>query len=263
MSRPSILSSRSASTLSRFARSNVLVGFDFDGTLAPIAPTPSRAQIRATTRRLLYTVAERYPCVVVSGRRLIELEKRLSGIPLRMVFGNFGHEPGAGVPATVVARWVDTLRARLGRESGVRIEEKTYSVALHYRHAPSPERAHRAIAAAVVDLPHARVLEGTLATTIVPWPGTDKGQTLQRARRRFGCETALFVGDDDTDEDAFLSAPDDTLLSIRVGKADRTHARFRLARQDNINDLLERLIQLRPMSTRESAPRARPAVLRA
>lgn len=262
MSRPSILSSRAASTLARFAHSNVLVGFDFDGTLTPIAPTPARAHMRAATRRLLRDVAHRYPCIVVSGRRLVELEPRLSRIPLRMIFGNFGHEPGAGHPAVVVARWVTALRARLGRETGVRIEDKTYSVALHYRHAPNPLRARRAIAAAIVDLPHARVLEGTLATTIVPWPGTDKGQTLQKARRRLGCDVALSIGDDDTDEDAFLSAPDATLLSIRVGKADRTHARFSLSHQDDIDQLLARLIDLRATSRRESGPHARRGVRR-
>ena len=39
--------------LAGFAASNVLLAFDYDGTLAPIAPTPARARMRATTRRLL------------------------------------------------------------------------------------------------------------------------------------------------------------------------------------------------------------------
>jgi trehalose 6-phosphate phosphatase len=76
--------------LQAFALSNLLVAFDYDGTLAPIAPTPEAASMRADTRRLLGRVASRYPCVVISGRALDDLTRRLDGIPLWYVFGNQG-----------------------------------------------------------------------------------------------------------------------------------------------------------------------------
>ena len=38
--------------LEEFARSNALLAFDFDGTLAPIVADPARARMRPATTRL-------------------------------------------------------------------------------------------------------------------------------------------------------------------------------------------------------------------
>ena len=48
-----ILAPRNRAILADFAASNVLLAFDYDGTLAPIASTPAQARMRASTRRLL------------------------------------------------------------------------------------------------------------------------------------------------------------------------------------------------------------------
>ena len=63
-----ILAAPQRELLAQLAWSNVLLGFDYDGTLAPIVADPARAELRADTRRLLTRLAELYPCVVVSGR---------------------------------------------------------------------------------------------------------------------------------------------------------------------------------------------------
>ena len=55
-----ILAQRHQSTLARFARSNVMIGFDYDGTLAPIVSVPARASMRGKTRRLLRAVSPAY-----------------------------------------------------------------------------------------------------------------------------------------------------------------------------------------------------------
>ena len=55
-----ILAQRHLPTLARFACSNVMIGFDYDGTLAPIVSVPARASMRGETRRLLRAVARRY-----------------------------------------------------------------------------------------------------------------------------------------------------------------------------------------------------------
>src|SRR5262245_22056428 len=68
--------------LAGFAHSNVLLAFDYDGTLAPIAPTPDAAQMRRDTRQLLTQVARLYPCIVISGRALDDLTRRFSRIPV-------------------------------------------------------------------------------------------------------------------------------------------------------------------------------------
>ena len=77
-----ILAKKNQRVLARYALSNLLVAFDYDGTLAPIVAVPERAHMRATTRRLLRRVAERYPCVVISGRARADLIPRLKDIPV-------------------------------------------------------------------------------------------------------------------------------------------------------------------------------------
>jgi trehalose 6-phosphate phosphatase len=82
-----ILAQRNRPGLAGFASSNVLLAFDYDGTLAPIAAEPGRARMRDQTRRLLADCARRYPCVVISGRRLDDVTRRLGRIPVWYVFG--------------------------------------------------------------------------------------------------------------------------------------------------------------------------------
>jgi trehalose-phosphatase len=205
---------------------------------------------------LLVSVAERYPCVVVSGRRLDDLAPRLEGIPLRMVFGNFGYEPtSAGRhPPADVATWVAALTRRLPLQEGLVIEDKQYSVAIHFRHARRQREVRRAIANAVRGLHGVRVLSGTKTITLLPQGGPDKGAALQSARSVLECDTAIYVGDDGTDEAAFGSAPPESLLAIRVGRAGETRARFRLARQTDIDALLRALLALRSGGGAAAAP---------
>lgn len=243
-----ILAARNRATLAAFAASNVLLAFDYDGTLAPIASTPSRARLPVTTRRLLTSIAHCYPCVVISGRRLDDVMKRLEGIPIWYVFGNFGHEPAphGHRPLTGVGDWARRLTERLPTHRGLVIEEKAYSVTIHYRHVRDKRRALAAIEHAVSELPDARAIGGTQALTLLPRGGPDKGVALQQARRLFHCDKALYIGDDDTDEDAFASAPPDRLLAIRVGTKRTSAARYRLKRQADMDRLLRTLLALRP-----------------
>jgi trehalose 6-phosphate phosphatase len=258
MSRPDILSRAGRAELAAFLADAPLLASDFDGVLAPIVAVREAARPRSTTHHLLREVAERFPCVVISGRPLADLAPRLHGIPLRMIFGNFGWEPSAdgGKPPQVIAEWVAELEARLPPDIRVFIEDKRYSVAIHYRQAPDQTRARRIIARAVQHLHDVRVLDGTKAVTLLPLSGPDKGSTLQAARKRLHCERVVFIGDDDTDEDAFRSAPPDRMLSIRVGRALKTEARYRLADQEAIDTLLQEILV---MSRRGSEPRERRA----
>jgi trehalose 6-phosphate phosphatase len=248
-----ILAKRNLPILAYFAWSNVLLAFDYDGTLAPIAPTPARARMRAETRRLLADVARRYPCVVISGRALDDLLRRLGRIPVWYAFGDHGLEPPSGSDggAALVGNWVRQLNERLTGHSGIVIEEKKHSVTIHYRHVRDKRGVRNAIADVVSGLPDVRALGGVQAVSLIPRGGPDKGVALQQARRMFACQTAIYVGDDDTDEDAFASAPPGQLLSIRVGAAGASKARYRLRSQRNIDRLLRVLLALRaPSMTR-------------
>ena len=105
--------------------------------------------------------------------------------------------------------------------------------------------ALRAIDAAVSDLPGARRIGGKLVVNLVPEGAPTKGAALECARRLLTCDTALYVGDDETDEEVFGAMRAGRLLSVRVGPAEESRASFRLERQSQIDGLLRQLIALR------------------
>ena len=242
-----ILQAGHRAVLAEFAASNVLLAFDFDGTLAPIAPTPAAARMRPETRRLLAEVARRYPCVVISGRPLADLTKRFRRIPVWHLVGDHGFEAlGVATGATRHVRdWVDVLRKRLPSGLGLVIEQKKNSVTVHYRQVRDKRRVLETITEAVRHLEDARAVKGEEAINLLPVGGPHKGVALQHARRVFACDTAIYIGDDATDEDAFTSGPADRLLAIRVGTRQPSKARYRLRSQLEMDRFLEALLDMR------------------
>ena len=242
-----ILADQQRALLAGFAHANVLLAFDYDGTLVPIAPTPAEPRMRETTRRLLIEAARLYPCVIISGRALDDLSERLAGVPVWYLFGNHGLEPPppGTVSPTPASEWARELERRLPEDPGIVIEDKRYSLTIHYRNARDKRRAVEAIDRVVARLPDVRALGGAEAVSLLPRGGGNKGVALQQACRWFACDSAIYVGDDATDEDAFSSTYPEKLLTIRVGAAADSHARFHLASQDEIDSLLEILVDVR------------------
>ena len=234
-------------TLRTFAQSRVLLAFDYDGTLSPIAPTPERARLPAPTKRLLIRVAKEYPLVVISGRALADISERVADIDVRQLFGNHGLEWSGATsrPRAQVRQWVDRLHEQLEAAPGVIIEDKAHSVSVHYRAAPDHNRALRHILPVVRALRGVRVICGAAAVNLLPDHGANKGVALRRALERSGCERAVYVGDDETDEDAFAAVEPDKLLAIRIGPSDKSRARYHLESQESIDLLLRVLIEAR------------------
>jgi trehalose 6-phosphate phosphatase len=75
-----ILDERSRDVLADYAMANALVALDYDGTLAPIVPTPHEARMRPQTRTLLNALARRYPTVAISGRSLADVSEHLKSV---------------------------------------------------------------------------------------------------------------------------------------------------------------------------------------
>lgn len=238
-----ILGDRQRPILDAFLRQRVLVAFDFDGTLAPIVSHPGKAAIPAKTRRLVEEVATLYPCVVISGRARGDVVERVSGLPLRAVFGNHGIEPVRNPRAVRrrVAGWTRQLRACLPDIPGVIVEDKDVSLALHYRRARARPKVRRRLLDAAEGLPEARIVEGKMVVNVLPAGTGNKGTALLRLCRRLHCSCAIYVGDDDNDEDAFALASQVRLLGIRVGRSRKSKAEYFLPRQPAIDTFLARL----------------------
>jgi trehalose 6-phosphate phosphatase len=243
-----LLSREVQPVLARFAWSRMLLAFDFDGTLAPIVAQPERARMRAGTRARLMALAQRYPCAVISGRSLADVKARIAGVPVIAAIGNHGLEPSRQMRehAELVGTWLPHLHRRLGSEPGVEIENKRYSLAVHYRRSRRKRAVRAQIDAAIAELgAGVRAIEGKQVVNVVPLGAPHKGMALEALRDNAGLDTAVYVGDDITDEDVFTLDQPGRLLAIRIGRSSQTGAAYYLRQQAEIDALLDLLIGLR------------------
>jgi trehalose 6-phosphate phosphatase len=242
-----ILAASNHQVLAQVAWSKAVLGFDYDGTLAPIVEDPENARMRESTRDLLEAVARRYPCVVISGRSQEDVARRVRGAGVFEVIGNHGLEPWRRTEpfAAHVHEWVATLKRELASDAGVFIEDKVFSVAVHYRRAPSRMEARRRIVDVVARLSGVRIVGGKCVVNVIPQGAPHKGTALETAREHLGCDLALYVGDDETDEDVFALDDPGRLLAIRVGESPRSRAAFFVLDQPSVDLLLQRLLELR------------------
>ncbi|MEO5762222.1 MAG: trehalose-phosphatase [Vicinamibacteria bacterium] len=252
-----ILAADQRKLLEPFAWSETLLAFDFDGTLAPIVTRPEFATMRPTTRKLLKRAADLYPCVVISGRGMTDVSRRLEGVALRAVVGNHGVEPWTATKRIHqrVHAWRPIFEKALAGELGIEIEDKTYSLAIHFRRSRKKKRIRALVEGAASKLESIRLIGGIEVVNVVPSDAPHKGIALERERARLHCDTAIYVGDDVTDEDVFALDQPGRLLSVRVGKNLRSKADFYFPDQIEIDSFLRALVELRESRV---APALRP-----
>lgn len=232
-----------------FRGRRLLLGLDFDGTLAPIARTPGAAKISAAARRSLLRLARRRDTrlAILSGRELADVKSKI-GLPGIFYSGNHGLEiAGPGLawrhPAAhpLAGELLVELRRRVRGLPGVRVEDKRLGLAVHYRQADG-----RRTAAAKRDLarlllqagPGYRLFSSKKAFELRPALDWNKGRALETIRRVLpGTWSALIVGDDRTDEEAF-KALGPRALSVRIGRVRRSKAAFVLPRRELVDRLL-------------------------
>jgi trehalose 6-phosphate phosphatase len=201
-----------------------LLAFDFDGTLAPIVARPDDARVPLAVARRLDLLAQRLPIAIISGRRVDDIRQRLSFAP-QFVIGNHGAEdPQAG--SSFGPERLDPVRAQLRAQAaeleaaGVTVEDKGYSLALHYRLARDRDRARAVVEALVVGLgQEAGAYGGKMVMNIVVAGAHDKADAVAGLVRRCGVEAAVFLGDDVNDEPVFARA-EPSWLTVKVGRDD-------------------------------------------
>jgi trehalose 6-phosphate phosphatase len=204
---------------------------DIDGTLLDIAATPHDVRVPPALRKTLATLKERTDGAIalVSGRSLSDIDLIFAPLKLSAV-GGHGAEIRIGANGKangVLSRFLDRkTRARLIEvaevDEGVIMEDKGYSVALHYRLAPDKKRAiEDAVAAICGELPAGtvEVLPGK-AVIEIKKSGFNKGTALRAlmTQQPFAGRKPIFIGDDVTDEAAFAIVPEFDGLAISVGR---------------------------------------------
>ncbi len=211
--------------LRRIAASPILlVGCDFDGTLAAIAPTPDLAEVDRESLAALTRLSnlESTHVAVLTGRSRDDVARKLGGVQGFTLVG--GHGAESDDVAQPDRGMLDELRetmARIGsRFVGALVEVKRTGVAMHYRNvepaAHGDFRAEVHAAAARLGCPLVRDGLMVVETGVVK---ADKGMALRSLVQRLNAHAVLFIGDDATDEDAFAALrPQD--VGVRVGSAE-------------------------------------------
>lgn len=243
--------------LDRFAaRPRVVVGVDFDGTLAPLVDVPSQARAVPGSLELLVELAAQpgVDVAVVSGRDLATLGQVTSLGPEVTLIGSHGvetsraDEDGEDLLDDVERARLDALDADLGqlldRHPEVRLERKPTSRVLHTR-GLDEDVATAALAAGERLLERHPGVHATPGKDVLEMSVTEagKGHALQALARAHHAEAILYLGDDVTDERAFAElGPND--VTIRVGPGD-TVAEHRVADEEGVLEVLRALLELR------------------
>ena len=233
---------------------HVVVGLDFDGTLAPLQSQPDAVTLSEPVRSVLSRLASlpRVTPMIVSGRRLTDVAARV-GLPDLIYAGNHGLEirgpglnfvePTAAATEQRLHKVTEHLRARLSDVPGVFVEAKGFTTSVHYRNVRPEHRDElaRIVREAVDANATGLVLStGHAIWEIRPRVSWHKGHAVVWTMQQLGIgasSLAFFLGDDRTDEDAFAALPDG--ITVKVGSPGTpTEARYWLPDPDAVRAFL-------------------------
>jgi trehalose-phosphatase len=244
----------------------VALFLDYDGTLTPIVARPELAVLDDATRGALEDVAERCFVAVISGRDLDDVRAMLrdgtadGGVHL-WVAGSHGFDltaPDGSRTELAEARdhlgaldaAADDLERSLAAIPDAWVERKRFAVAAHFRQvedARVPE-VEAAVDQVVETHPGLRKTGGKRIFEVRPDIDWDKGTALWSLFDRVGLHRgevlAVFIGDDLTDEDAFLALGDDGVGIVVADEARPTAADARLGTPDDVRRFLVELAVL-------------------
>jgi trehalose 6-phosphate phosphatase len=204
---------------------------DIDGTLLDLAPTPREVWVPPGLARTLNRLHERTSgaLALVSGRSLNDIDLIFAPEQFPGV-GGHGAEMRVSIDSESVASHAPPLDKELKRRlaaiaklsPGILLEDKGYSLALHYRLAPHAEEAiYAAVSLIRADLPNApiEVLPGKCVCEIKHSGFTKATGVLElMTHEPFKGRRPLFIGDDVTDESVFAVMPDLCGLAFSVGR---------------------------------------------
>ena len=238
-------------------KDRVLIASDFDGTLCPIAGSPSEVRLAPAMLEILRHTAAcpRLSLAVISGRALTDIQRRL---PFNIFFaGNHGLEV-AGGGLEYEHNGARQLRSCLSDACGILaetarqwpgawIEDKGLSATLHYRqvdqrhHNPMLFAVRRSLGGLGARL---SLRVGRLALEIRPKVQWDKGSALRYILEKAGpFDACICLGDDQTDESMFRA--NSGQMNIRVGRSfSRTAATHYLLDPAEVAIVLSHMVDL-------------------
>lgn len=182
---------------------------DFDGVLSPIIDDPAASELPGRVAESLTQLAGAMGLLaVISGRTAEFLEERIR-VPGVQLLGSYGIEQvqdGVRRVSPAAQKWLirvseagSALRDILGAVPGVLVEEKSVSVAVHWRQAPdratAADEVHRATSLIAADT-GLRLELGKLTEELLPPISVDKGSALAALLGARHLAEVAYAGDD-------------------------------------------------------------------
>ncbi len=250
------------------AAPHLLLLSDYDGTLTPIVSRPEEAILSSEVREKLRALAEkpRSSVGIISGRSMAELR---SMVAIEGIYyaGNHGLEiEGPGLkfvsqPAqeakTTIADLVRRLSTALDSIAGVIVEDKGLSLSVHYRLVKKGDEnvvaeTFKQLTSPLLDEGKIRVTSGKKVWEVRPPIDWHKGKAVEaitgeiKALLKLERVLTIYLGDDTTDEDAFMVTHRPKGWSVFVGGENpSSSADYFLNSTAEVEELLSRLLELK------------------
>ncbi|MBN9320156.1 MAG: trehalose-phosphatase [Caulobacterales bacterium 68-7] len=233
----------------RLEASDVALFLDLDGTLVEVEDSPADVQADSACIDLLRRARDRLSgrLAVLSGRPVMEVDSILQGavndvagvhgLQMRTARWGLVAEPAHPAVAEAAAVFDDFAAA----DAGLLVERKGHSVALHYRLAPGAGEAVIEFTQRLASETGLAVQHGSMVAELRT-PGPDKGAALSRLMGHppFSGARPIMIGDDLTDEAAFVEAQLRGGIGVRVGAERPTAAVGRLDEPRSVLSWIDR-----------------------
>jgi len=217
-------------------RSRFLWVFDFDGTLSAIVPNREAAQLHPKCRELLKELSASAGnfVAILSSRSLEDLASRVpmpdvllgggSGLEWRLPGGHRVRPGGSAEDRREKAK--EDISPQLNRLSsfpGVEVEDKGWSLAIHYRHVLPEARAMlEPLLSELGRTPEIRVFRGPSVAEVQLLPHVSKSFGVRRFCRLLGFDPSrdrlLYAGDDENDAVAMRWVLRKGGIALAIGK---------------------------------------------
>ncbi len=245
---------------------------DYDGTLTPIVEIPDQSFLSAENKVLLQEMSGLPFCrlIIVSGRAVADIKKRV-GIADIVYIGNHGFEIDSpqihfeNPDKDRITRLFQGIKNDLDREltkiHGVIIEDKGWSIGVHYRMVPENNLGlfntiFHHICKPYLVKKEISIQTGKKVFEISPPVKWDKGSIVkwflngQRFTLDNKATLPVYIGDDQTDEDAFQALKDEG-ITICVGHSEVSQAKYFLKDIKEVSLLLEEILELKTVESWE------------
>jgi trehalose 6-phosphate phosphatase len=246
----------------KLKKRKILLFLDFDGTLAPIAPTPQQAHLPGETKILLKRLLKTAGCrlFIVSGRALSDLRHKV-GIKNMTYVGNHGFEiEGPGLrfkkyyskeTKKLIRKLKEDLQIKFSKIPGILIEDKKITLSVHYRLASKDnqkkvKKIFQRICRSYLSEKKLIIFYGKKVAEIRPPIIWNKGTAVLWLLRHFRNKKVypIYVGDDTTDEDAFKVLKNKGIAAVVAEQKRRSEALWYLSSTKEVTLFIKKIINL-------------------